>query len=142
MTYSSHIYVSLPFEHLYRFAMYLLHCHSQEVLPSRDHGDPSMAFSEKECLMTDDYKYRPEKLEMFPLYFFIAGCTTSRYLNQDSMDWVALDEDGVVSHQRSYCLDPIKSKQYPEENRIQERFRRLLGSILVPFGGHCGGKIG
>ena len=118
MSYSSYKFVPLQLDRVYRQALYLLHCQSQEVLPSQQHGDQSMAFPEKEYLMIGDYRYRPEKLEMFPLYFFIAGCTTSSHLNQDSMDWMALDEDGVVSHQRSYCSEPIKSKEYPEENLV------------------------
>jgi len=118
MSYSSYKYVPLSFEYEYRHAMKYLHCHAQDVIQTQDHVDRSMAFPEKEQLMTSDYKYRPEKLGMFPLYFFIAGCTTSSHLNQDSMDWVALDEDGVVSHQRSYCSEPIKSKEYPEENLV------------------------
>ena len=118
MTYSSHEFVPLLIDPLFRRAYRCVCSHSSSRSLATTLETRPMTFSVKQELQAGDYPFRPKALEMFPLYFFIAGCTTSRSLNKPSMDWEPLEEDGVRLHQRSYSSDPIKSRKYPDENLV------------------------
>ncbi len=67
-------------------------------------------------LVPADYPYRSERLERFPLYFFMAGCEATPRGGADALRWVELPGDSdhaSPSRQRSYCSKPIESKLVP-----------------------------
>ena len=85
-------------------------------IPPPGKGDSSVDGIRVPCaawVITADYPFRSERLERFPLYFFIAACdATSKGGRGGALSWIELPnevEGGIPSRQRSYCSKPIKS---------------------------------
>ena len=61
-----------------------------------------------------DYAFRPSKLSLFPLYFFISGCNTVKALDDRSMDWEVLRKRGGKElRQASFEDTPVMSSERP-----------------------------
>ena len=85
-------------------------------IPPPGKGDSSVDGIRVPCaawVITADYPFRSERLERFPLYFFIAACdATSKGGRGGALSWIELPnevEGGIPSRQRSYCSKPIES---------------------------------
>ena len=93
MEYSSHSFVSLTFDLDLRHAMACVYRHLGSTTNAERQGITEGAevdIRAKPVLRRADYPFRPEQLEKFPLYFFMAGCEACEVLGPDSMAWVPL----------------------------------------------------
>ena len=117
MEYCSHNFVSVQIDHVFRKAIAYVYLHVTNTVPpqaeQRQRGYLHIPGGTE--LKQDDYPYRPNALDRFPLYFFLAGCNSSRTLGTDSLDWISLPYGGVAGADRqcSYHVEPMKSKEFP-----------------------------
>ena len=110
--------------------------------PGNRHSERHMRVRTSCALHESDYRFRPRKLERFPLYFLMSGCEAVSSLGPCSMDWVTLpktksclgtpgsaqgdifmgDSEQAssrsfhmedVERQSSYDPEPLKSKSFP-----------------------------
>ena len=92
MEFSSHRFVHVGLDPIFRTAMGVV-VGSRQHLQHRRHrtnNDGLFSLPEKPVSHPGDYKFRPQPLEDFPLYFFLSACTLTRELGRNSMDWVSI----------------------------------------------------
>ena len=115
--YCSHNFVSISIDQVFRRAIAHVYLHVTNTVPSqaeqRQRG--YLHIPGRTEIKQDDYPYRPSALDRFPLYFFLAGCNSSRTLGTNSLDWITLPCEGEAGadRQSSYHVDPLKSKEFP-----------------------------
>ena len=114
MEYCSHEFVAFSFDGLLRRTLGAVVSYlSDQTKSLHDDVKPFLRLPEKAKLGEQDYPFRPDALEEFPLYFFLAGCEASTNLNSNSMMWKTLPcGDGThVLYQRSRYPEPMLSKR-------------------------------
>ena len=117
MQYCSHEFVSLSTDRLFRKLWFL--CFKQWERGQATHASlgPSLPLSGSVHFHSADYPYRPEQLENFSLYFFMASCESTTTRNADSMEWTSLKcpEDARVQLRAACCCqDHIMTVDFPE----------------------------
>jgi hypothetical protein len=119
MMYTSHVFVPLNFESLLRRGIgrvYALILGSDSSQARKTHDRPSLPLKQKMRLTPDDDIFRHNRLDQFPLYFFISACVATRTLGPCSLDsaprWSA--DTGKYLHHRTYNEEPLRSKEHAE----------------------------
>ena len=92
VVYCSHVFANLHLTSVVDHAILLMcaRCGNAEHSATLPAIRGSMRIVERSIITARDYPFRPQVLEDFPLYFFIAACGARSHLNEHSMDWVAL----------------------------------------------------
>ena len=112
MEFSSHRFVHVGMGAFFTTAMGVVGGSAQPLQHRRHRTNNAglLSLPEKPVLHPGDYKFRPQPLEDFPLYFFLSACTLTRELGRNSMDWVSIG--GL--RQRFCQMEPIRSRAFPE----------------------------
>lgn len=130
MTYSSHMFVLLNVDPLFRAALATLYrfcaapsleTHPQSEVQEADavaDGDElSLRFASRVALHPCDYNFRPAIFERCPLCFFMSGFVADRRIGEHTFRWVELppqDINGTPLRQRSYSPKPVMSSTFPD----------------------------
>ena len=134
MMYTSHLFVSLSFGTLLKRGIARVNAiilGNDLSSGKKPRETASMPLKVKVFLSPEDYMFRHERLDQFPLYFFISACVATHQLGPGSLDWVPRwsDDIGEYVHQRSYNEEPLRSKE--------SRGLFLCDANMVPLHDYC-----